>query len=395
MTRRGFGFSCIFGLLLFLALATGLRELFLPVFIFGFILAFACLSALTGVFALRAENFIDSILVVRKEPVTMNLKFRGTVLLPVIVRIKLIFPGGMCRNYAALFWGSRHREIKCRPKPIHRGVWDVGIEKVYSCDLLGLFCFRVSKSRINGGMADITVFPHIYEIPGSPPPPIPTLDYNENNFITSDSGDSFADTRPYREGDPLKRIHWKLSVRTRELHTRKYEMSVDRMVALLMDTSGPEKPSEYDMDYADMATECAASLLYYLLTGGHMATLYTSNVSEGSIPEGIAMSTVSDFEMAYDLLATAGFDSGTLDCNALENILNSSYSISWLFVITRKPTAELVGLLSTANPAANTFIIYYDEGGIAKPVEEAPGGIKLIAINTPKDIPERLGDIYG
>ena len=56
-----------------------------------------------------------------------------------------------------------------------------------------------------------------------------------NEARPADAGDSFSAPRSYQPGDPLKRIHWKLSVKTRELYTRQYEIAVERHVLLILD----------------------------------------------------------------------------------------------------------------------------------------------------------------
>jgi uncharacterized protein (DUF58 family) len=390
MTKRGFGVLVIFALLLLFALATGYSEIFFAVFVFGFIITFALATALAGVFVLRADNSLTKNVIIRRDVAPIKIFWYGFLPMPVIVKIILVFPGNNKHKYAALLWGNRHKAIKYQPICRHRGIWHIGIDTAYSCDVMGLFCFKILKSNLSNGLTSLTVYPHVYEIPGLPPPPVPTLDHNENNPIISDSGDSFADTRLYRDGDPLKRIHWKLSLRTRELHTRRYETSVDRMVVIVIDASiNFEKSTDFALDYADMASECAASLSLYLLNGGHKVMICPTSDSDG-----VVLSTNGEFDIAHNYLATIKFNSDNTICETIQQLIDDFYCFSSFYIITHQPSDHLISLLSSVTSTSSAYLIYYDATGKAKPTDKTINGINLISISTPNDIPERLGCMY-
>lgn len=391
MTKRGFGVFVLFALSLFFALATGYSEIFLAVFAFGFLIAFALASAVAGVLVLRAESHLTNSMIIRGDTAPIKVFWRGFLPLPAVVRLILVFPGGGLHKYAVMLWGGRRKKIRYRPVCLHRGIWDVGVKTAYSCDVMGLFCFKMPDSHISNGKATLTVYPHIFEIPGVPQPPVSALDYNDSNPRTSDSGDSFVDTRLYRDGDPLKRIHWKLSARTRKLHIKRYEMSVDRMVVILVDTSDmPMQPPEYNLDYADMATECAASLAYYFINGGHKVAVCPAGGTGGVI-----LSSSAEFDILFNYLAAVEFNSDSPVYDAALDFLNNSYCISSLYVITREPAAGLIDLLSRMPAQGSVSLIYYDAACTAEPAERTAGGVNLIAVGSPNDIPARLGDMHG
>ena len=85
----------------------------------------------------------------------------------------------------------------------------------------------------------MTVYPLLHELAGEPSAWSESTEYNESRMVTADYGESFAGTRPYRDGDSLKRIHWKQTIRTRELHTRQYEQASDTEVTILLDDQAP------------------------------------------------------------------------------------------------------------------------------------------------------------
>ncbi|HBT65864.1 MAG TPA: hypothetical protein DEB10_14490 [Ruminococcaceae bacterium] len=388
MTKRGIRCLIVFALLLLLALATGLSEIFLVVFCLGIVFAFALISATAGVFAMQVKYILPDNIVVRGDTAPFGLYFSGTVLLPVIVRIKLIYPTNNRRQCAALFWGKNHKSLFYRSLCSHRGLWTFGIESAHSCDVFGFFSLTISKRKLSHAFASVTVYPRVYDIPGTPPPPTPTMDYNEYNPIISDSGDSFTDTRLYRDGDPLKRIHWKLSMRTQKLHTRKYEMSVDRMVGIVIDTNEMSDNLFETLNYADMAAECAASLTSFFSDGGHTVRICPSGDFSGAI-----IYTKNEFSLANKLLATTEFGTNESIETTIHNLLNDIYYFSFFYVITPTPSSNLIDSLSRlTSMQCNVSIIYPDATQPASACDAAYNGVNLIAIARPQNIPERLGE---
>ena len=71
-----------------------------------------------------------------------------------------------------------------------------------------------------------------------------------------------SDIRSYAPGDPMKKIHWKLSLRKQELLVRRFEEPAQPEALILMDCAPPmaEDP-ELAADLKDALLETAASLL--------------------------------------------------------------------------------------------------------------------------------------
>ena len=73
-----------------------------------------------------------------------------------------------------------------------------------------------------------------------------------------------SDIRTYQLGDPMKKIHWKLSLRKQELMVRKFDEPVLQSVLILMDCSRPPLwgHPEAEPDIRDALLETAASLFH-------------------------------------------------------------------------------------------------------------------------------------
>ncbi len=93
------------------------------------------------------------------------------------------------------------------------------------------------------------------------------------------------DTRAYRLGDPFKRIHWKLSIRARELIVRRFEIPEPPDTLILLDCTAPlggEKTPDGKARLMDTLSETALSVAAMQMTDGQPVRLpfYGSRQSE-------------------------------------------------------------------------------------------------------------------
>lgn len=386
-TRGGIAFG-LFALLLLAGLATGISEIFAAAFMAGFLLAFALASSIAGVFVLRIRQSVGSTAMVRGNDTEAAAAFSGFPILPVVVYVTMDSPDGMSRRYASFLWGNRRPELRQPLSCPHRGLWPAGISRLRCGDLFGFFRLPFPRARRPEAQPPLVIYPELYVIPGQPPVPPPSLEYSEKNPVTADQGDSFSDTRLYRSGDPLKRIHWKLSIRTRELHTRQYEMSVDQTVLILLDNSRWEKDGEQEetaLGYADMASECAAALVYYYLGSGHAVRLLWED-------GGIDVLSREDFEEAYTLLASLEFRAERPLADWMPEALGDLGRICALYGITREPQPEILDcLIGVPSPRRPAVLICSASEELAADGEAVAEGLRVLPVSAPRDILERLG----
>lgn len=84
-----------------------------------------------------------------------------------------------------------------------------------------------------------------------------------------------TDVRTYQPGDPMKKIHWKLSARKQEALVRRFEDPVQPDALVLLDCAEPPKQadSEEDADLRDALIETAASVMVQAAKAEHPARL--------------------------------------------------------------------------------------------------------------------------
>lgn len=152
----------------------------------------------------------------------------------------------------------------------HVGVSSPGVKSCTVEDLFGLF--SITKTP-EAARSELLVLPLPFQVEAL-------------TFAPGDSGletmaratedvTSPSDIRAYMPGDALKKIHWKLSARKRELVVRRFEEPVLPDALVLMDCSPP--PSwghpEAEADVRDALLETAASIVAGQMTNDHAVRL--------------------------------------------------------------------------------------------------------------------------
>lgn len=152
----------------------------------------------------------------------------------------------------------------------HVGVSSPGVKSCTVEDLFGLF--SITKAP-NAACSELLVLPLPFQV-------------EDLSFAPGDSGletmaratedvTSPSDIRAYMPGDALKKIHWKLSARKRELVVRRFEEPVLPDALVLMDCSPP--PSwghpEAEADVRDALLETAASVVAGQMANDHAVRL--------------------------------------------------------------------------------------------------------------------------
>lgn len=163
--------------------------------------------------------------------------------------------------------GSREIRLKNMPgrmqtlrMPLHAshvGVFSSGIRSCEVEDLLGIFRKKIIPPETE---YTLTVLPKTFDTdpltlaPGDPGSEIMARATEDLNAP--------SDIREYQSGDPIKKIHWKLSLRKGELMVRRFDEPVLQEVLILMDCSKP--PSwghpRAEADLKDALLETSASL---------------------------------------------------------------------------------------------------------------------------------------
>lgn len=147
--------------------------------------------------------------------------------------LKLELPGGPAS--VALDAGVFQQETAEVSFPLpHVGVVAARVTKVCVSDLFHLL--RLCR-RQREAPPRIVVLPRDFDVPS-----LRFLSRDDGRALPNRSSEDVTspeDTRAYRPGDPLKRVHWKLSARNREMIVRRFEIPAPPDTLILMDCCDP------------------------------------------------------------------------------------------------------------------------------------------------------------
>ncbi len=214
-----------------LSLDGSLRHLaaLLPALLF----AYAFFSLLAVACTLQSRASLSETRVLRGEPVTLKAFVSYRSVLPAgDLTVLLLLPGSTFQQTVP---ARAFREMPFEQQVLaaHVGAFPVGIGQITVRDLFGLF----TLTRAGMETQLLLSLPRPFDIEK------PTFTAGEEGRSvlsrTTEDYTSPEDTRAYIPGDAMKRIHWKLSSRRRELLVRRFELPAPPDTLILPDCSLP------------------------------------------------------------------------------------------------------------------------------------------------------------
>lgn len=269
MTARGF-YTLLFGACL---IVTALSVSSAGAFLLGAAALLACTVSLAAVLgamlSCRITQEVEGRQAIRSGTCRYILRVRMITPLPIApLSLQLALPSGRKSEFSLntrLFGTTESdNDFSCP----HVGVFPVGVTQATFTDCFGLFAF---SSRIREPAAAVTVLPD--------PRETAPLKYSPGEGETSAAQRAHADrttpadTRAWQEGDELKRVHWKLSMRRQELMVHTYETPQRPDALVLLDCAPPPAEGAARARMIDALTETCAGVLKSLLDAGRIARL--------------------------------------------------------------------------------------------------------------------------
>lgn len=252
------------------------------------------------IFYLTSDNTIHS-----GDSININYKITNTSVVPIfhtVIDFKLDKKMNTEANLREIaYFGNFDRinfskEIVCK----YRGYYKVGQVRVEIYDPLML-----NKRVINFNKEiDITVYPKIV--------PLKQKMVQSQDFYgtlkasrrTIEDRTNIINIRPYMPGDQLKNIHWKLSAKRDELHTKEFEQTVSNKLLIMVNG---QSETEVDLDREELMVSFVLSLVKdaldddvktkVLLNNGHSTVIEGANRNDF---QGF-LETMTSFECECDL----------------------------------------------------------------------------------------------
>ena len=154
-----------------------------------------------------------------------------------------------------------------------RGKFTVGPLRLRVADVFGL----VELGRSFSSSSTLVVSPKIVALPGGAVTGSWLGDGDGHAKVAAAAGDDDAGTRPYRDGDELRRVHWRSTARYGELMVRREEQQWRNHAVLLLDTRRAAHVGTGASSSFEFAVSAAASIGVHLAMHGFDGQLITES----------------------------------------------------------------------------------------------------------------------
>ena len=152
------------------------------------------------------------------------------------------FSGVALKRQKFTFWGVLQAEEALSLPSDHCGVISCAVSKLRAWDYMGIFFLPVKRCD----PATYAVLPE-----ATKPVPMPELDQDSALCLKPKPGGGYSEEhelRPYRQGDPLNMIHWKLSSKLDDPIVREPQLMKRKRVALSVTPRGTQRQLESQLD---------------------------------------------------------------------------------------------------------------------------------------------------
>lgn len=375
---RGRRWFCYVLLLVFLigGMASGKSDFFV---VFGILLAVFLSAVLGNVWVarrLRWKQSLSSGIVMAGSSARFHLDLTGKKWFFTLLKIN-VDTGQGDDAQALIPWlpgASNHVDLSVEYP--YRGNYKVGVTSVEVQDVFGLHRVVLSGRKRGDDLLSLTVCPRIFPAV-VPEQPVSSQTGRDaaNDARPADAGDSFSAPRSYQPGDSLKRIHWKLSAKTRELYTRQYEIAVERHILLILDNQNYGLATEESLAYGEVACQLACSMVSSLAESGRNV-----KVMAGSGPWQWC-SGPDGFPQVYQWLACLPFEGRQAVSDILRGEAAEEKRPGMAYVITARSDADMMANLSLLGSlGCRAVCLEVQVPGVERQKSEVRPGVKLVPV---------------
>ena len=372
MRARRYIFWALMPIVLYAGLYTGLRIFYIIFFIQILLLALGIGLAYYTIYNFKFTQTIDSTRAVKGSKVKLTIDITNETIIPLSmmdVTVSLAIPGREQMVSLCIAPFSKESFEIDLDLP-YRGVYDVGMKELRITDVFGLTSLRYDMNNLSWyEMTKLTV------VPRSPDSYSAKEILDEKLFgdiltIPAASGDSVAGAREYAEGDPLKRVNWKVSARYGELFVKEYDIPARENVVILLDLAEKKteekkrkffsKKEKFDENIeiaaakSDTICECAAAIAKMSLLRGKNSDLFEMNSEDiGNI---MSVSSEADTENMLLWLAAVDFEKkGNFDA-VVSRFADVKETSSLIFITSNE--------LTSASEALEKYTSSFDSIGV-------------------------------
>ena len=352
MSVRAAGCALTAAIFLAAGLMTGAQPYYLGALVIVLMLLYALISCVWTLWTLTVSVSGEKNRAVRGDLLPLLLKTHHRCPLGIgSVRLKLSTPGdreNTLLGVSALPFrrGEYRHGIKCA----HRGVYECGVTGAAVSDVFGLFAM---SRKIRGGLFTIKVSPRRTRVRALE---VKSGELGAPMHVRMEE-DAFSPSgvRDYRTGDPLKKVHWKLSARRQSVMVRTYDEAARPDTLILIDLSPIEAVPEAALEIEDNLCEAALNLAAAQLENGWPVRMPLF----GSRPAEIAGAAAGDLPAITEELTRVAFDARGAYSDTILQMQSRRERTGATALITSRLTPVIAEQAMTLRAAGMTVMVIW------------------------------------
>lgn len=347
MTARTIHFILIMAAMALVALTIGSSALLRIAVCMLIMLILSLISAVWGLMTVKIAIAADTKRIERGANASYRIIASYTSLIPLG---SLIFVSSDGRENAFEMLPFKKQINYASQTFRHRGVYTLGEGRIYVFDMFGLFAL---SKKMNAPSDSIVVIPKKIEFEA---PALQTVEIGpETRRRFQDDASAPSGVRDWRDGDSLKRVHWKLTMKTydpslRNLRpmVRTYDEAARPDTVVLCDLTHIDAVDEWAKYAQDAVCEASYGAVHSLLEGENSVRM----ILAGSTPGEIAGENIMEAENFLNALASAQFDGTEPFEQAIYESARHPERTGMVIVVTAKMTMRVVDAITRIGKTA-------------------------------------------
>lgn len=337
----------------------------------------------------RISRHLDPVVATAGEPVRVTVTVAGRARAAEWIERVPMRPGFAGPGRLAEVRRTRPRTLGYRYWPVRRGIASIGPLLIEDRDP---FALAVRVTNTVSETAQL-VIPAIVPLQAGPVPD-PSTETGPRTSLSRDRADDDVITREYRDGDALRRVHWRVTARHGELMVRQDEPQAGPRSRLLIDTSIAGYP-DADARRAPVSAgfewvvAMAASAAAHLSERGYAVDLSTSTPQEPGAPSADAPGIPSSVagvlgELALLDLGPAGSETPAASASSSVPVvaIASAPDVTTLQWMLAQRSGGGIGVLLLADPSPPAELVDL--------FERAGWTVAAVPVGTPADAAWRV-----
>ncbi len=210
--------------------------------------------------------------------------------------------------------------------------------------------------------------------------------------LASGVGDSleFVGTREYREGDPLRKIHWRSWARLGQPVVREYQEEYFSRIALVLDTFLPRRPRPRERARFEAAISTLASVAEYFSRTEEVVDILAAGPDLYEVSAGRSLGSLDTVLDVLACLQPSPAPPFTSIGPALLERLERLTSVVAVMLEWDEAREAFLRQLHAMGVSVRVFLVH--EGDTRKPWRNASAGLGEIELLTPAQVETRLAE---